>query len=112
MRQQSVSQIAVRSNIPASGYGIYRTIALHRSLVELSGLCRERTIMDPNANLAEQRELIANIIDAWDDADDDGNIPNPDDVIHDAIRLAELAEALDGWIAGGGFLPTAWGVRA
>ncbi len=26
----------------------------------------------------------------------------------DAIRLAELSEALDEWIKGGGFLPAAW----
>lgn len=26
----------------------------------------------------------------------------------DSVRLAELAEALDGWISKGGFLPAAW----
>ena len=51
--------------------------------------------MDPNANLNEQRELAAKI------AKGDGDA-------YDAERLADLVEALDQWIAGGGFLPRAW----
>ncbi len=50
--------------------------------------------MDPNANLAEQRRIVAQILDG--------------DSSADWSRLAELVEALDQWIAGGGFLPAAW----
>lgn len=52
--------------------------------------------MDPNANLAEQRRLTARILN------------NESDASQDALRLAELAEALDEWITKGGFLPDAW----
>lgn len=65
--------------------------------------------MDPNANLDEQLLLAARLqqlsevqgrrsltegeeIELWDSA----------------TRLAELVEALDHWITGGGFLPTRW----
>jgi hypothetical protein len=59
--------------------------------------------MDPNANLEEQRRLVNAINDARD---------NETDVDQDDIwRLAELCEALDGWISNGGFLPHAWSVR-
>lgn len=46
--------------------------------------------MDPNAALDELRRLLADR--------DDGKLE----------RIAELFEALDGWIAGGGFLPRDW----
>lgn len=64
--------------------------------------------MDPDANLAEQLRLVANIR-KDDDANDDRAAPvpmpfNPSDV----RRLCELVEALDGWIANGGFLPRRW----
>lgn len=52
--------------------------------------------MDPNANLAEQRRIIAQILDS-----DDG--PSAD-----WSRLAELQRALDEWLQNGGFLPDAW----
>lgn len=51
--------------------------------------------MDPNANLAEQRRIVANMV--------DGHITD-----EDALRLAELVIALDEWISKGGFLPSAW----
>lgn len=51
--------------------------------------------MDPNANLDEQHEIIARMFAG---AERDG----------DALRLAELSQALDEWIGGGGFLPKAW----
>jgi hypothetical protein len=56
--------------------------------------------MDPNANLAEMLELAASIIAAG----------NEDAAIDpsDAARLADLVEALDRWIVGGGFLPKRW----
>ena len=54
--------------------------------------------MDPNANLKEQREIVARMIDEDSESVDTG----------DAVRLAELVEALDSWISAGGFLPTSW----
>lgn len=54
--------------------------------------------MDPNANLREQITLASRII------YDEG--ANPDD----AVRLAELVEALHEWIDRGGFLPDRWEV--
>lgn len=50
--------------------------------------------MDPDATLAEIRELLA-------DAERVGWVKDGD-------RLAELISALDTWIINGGFLPTAW----
>lgn len=58
--------------------------------------------MDPNANLKEMLELAASIQEAYED--EDGNGIDQDD----ANRLAELVEALNGWIRNGGFLPSAW----
>lgn len=49
--------------------------------------------MDPNANLAELRELAS--------AQLNGGQTDPD-------RMAELVEALDEWITRGGFLPADW----
>jgi len=54
--------------------------------------------MDPNANLEEQRQIISEMLDEDSESIDTG----------DAVRLAELAQALDEWIIGGGFLPKAW----
>lgn len=58
--------------------------------------------MDPNANLEEQLRLAMGIIKSVDSGDFD------EDLVFDAERLAELVEALDGWIRGGGFLPRCW----
>lgn len=56
--------------------------------------------MDPNANLTEMLELAAEIQAAYE----------ADETISeaDANRLAELVEALDGWLKGKGFLPARW----
>lgn len=51
--------------------------------------------MDPNANLEEQRGIIACIQAGMYTADD-------------VSRLADLAEALDEWLKRGGFLPRDW----
>lgn len=59
--------------------------------------------MDPNANLEEQRIIAARITRAH----DAGRMADSADV----DRLAELALALDGWIASGGYLPRDWQVR-
>lgn len=53
--------------------------------------------MDPSANLAEMRRIVARV-----------NEGDSTDHSADLVRLAELFDALDNWIAGGGFLPTAW----
>lgn len=53
--------------------------------------------MDPNANLKEQLEIARAILS--DKEYDTG---------YDAVRLAELVEALHEWIMKGGFLPDAW----
>lgn len=53
--------------------------------------------MDPNANLEEQRSLVQ-----W-------LIAHPDeDTSTEAARLADLVQALDEWLTGGGFLPNPW----
>lgn len=54
--------------------------------------------MDPNANLTEQLALTKRILDT-------GRA-----TMQDAERLAELVDALHGWIVGGGFLPDRWEV--
>jgi len=58
--------------------------------------------MDPNANIKELLSLAASI--RKDYEDEDGNGVDQDD----ANRLAELIEALDGWLSKGGFLPGRW----
>jgi hypothetical protein len=56
--------------------------------------------MDPNANLAEQRTLVARILETFEYT---GKVN-----AEDAARLAELVQALDDWIMHEGFLPDAW----
>lgn len=58
--------------------------------------------MDPNATLVEMLALAEMIQQEY--GDTDGNGVDQDD----ANRLAELVEALNGWITRGGFLPKAW----
>ncbi len=59
--------------------------------------------MDPNENLKEQLELVKEIL-----AEGGCDEPDMQEMEHKSIRLAELIEALDGWIRKGGFLPKAW----
>lgn len=54
--------------------------------------------MDPNANLQEQRRLVARML------RNEGSAAT-----HDVLRLAELVFALDEWISQGGALPHSWG---
>lgn len=63
--------------------------------------------MDPNANLEEQRRIVARIF-TLADSEFFGTRENRKLLAQDAERLAELAEALDVWISRGGFLPAAW----
>lgn len=58
--------------------------------------------MDPNATLDEMRTLAKRISAAYDD--EEGNGVDQDD----ANQLAELVEAMDGWLKGKGFLPKEW----
>ena len=56
--------------------------------------------MDPTANFSEQLAIAARIL----RAQDDNSYPDE----NDSFRLAELVEALNGWIRKGGFLPEQW----
>lgn len=55
--------------------------------------------MDPNANLQEQLSIAKAIL------------ADKQEHTFIGVRLAELVEALDGWITRGGFLPESWGNR-
>ena len=57
--------------------------------------------MDPDANLKEQLELAKAILDGG----------QPGATRYNAERLAELVEALDGWMVKGGFEPRRWRKR-
>ena len=57
--------------------------------------------MDPNAALDNLREAVARYNEAYDNGD-------PEGCRYAAHDLAEAADALDGWITRGGFLPTGW----
>jgi hypothetical protein len=55
-------------------------------------------ITDPDANLKEQLDLARQLL-------DEGMRCEPSPEVE---RLAELVEALDGWLGKGGFLPRRW----
>ena len=55
--------------------------------------------MDPDQALQDGRRAAASVLQAV-----DGN----GDLIESAERLAEAFQALDGWLASGGFKPQAW----
>lgn len=65
--------------------------------------------MDPEANIREQRELAAEIIQFIDGDEapsfDDMTHANLVELAHKTNRLAELVQALDQWRKGGGFDP-------
>lgn len=61
--------------------------------------------MDPDANLTEQLELAESLKDLL---ENEPSAERDAAVDEDAERLADLVLALDGWIAGGGFLPKRW----
>lgn len=65
--------------------------------------------MDPDANLLETLRLVNRILEATDacDLDNEDPVYNPRDV----LRLAELVEALDGWMSKGNFLPAKWSAK-
>lgn len=59
--------------------------------------------MDPTANLEEPRRVAQRL--------QAGHFTSEEEAARAGERLAELVEALDEWIAGGGFLPEQWGKR-
>lgn len=59
--------------------------------------------MDPNATLQELLELRDEVNYEWDQAENEQAAPRDRE-----IRFAELVDALDGWLSGGGFLPRKW----
>lgn len=66
--------------------------------------------MDPDANLIEQREIVRAVLAIYDACADDGSLsPSQAASLETyAGRLAELVQALDEWLTGGGFLPSRW----
>lgn len=66
--------------------------------------------MDPDANLARQRELVNSIIALNGSLEIRESGKPPRAVWNYAFELAELVQALDTWIVGGGFIPRAWEV--
>jgi len=67
--------------------------------------------MDPNANLDEQLAIVKAVNAIFDRArTSDGMFTEQQriDLARHAVRLAELVEALDHWITGGGFPPARW----
>ncbi len=62
--------------------------------------------MDPTANLAEQLRIAARIIERHDRGDS-----NAEADAEDCDRLAELVQALNQWLSGGGFVPEQWRTR-
>lgn len=66
--------------------------------------------MDPTANLKEQLEQAAAYQKIWDECPEDGNLTDDqlDKLATIGNRLAELVEALHGWIMKGGFMPHQW----
>lgn len=54
--------------------------------------------MDPEAALINMREAIAAVRSA----------PNPEALLIASTSLADAADALDGWLKSGGFLPLEW----
>jgi len=60
--------------------------------------------LDPDENLRESLLVAADVLEAV-----DGDEPMGEGLLDDAARLAELVQAMDEWLRGGGFLPAAWG---
>lgn len=61
--------------------------------------------MDPEANLKELLELSEEVLNGDLDDFDQSEVYA---VAEKATRMAELVQALDGWIKKGGFLPKSW----
>lgn len=63
--------------------------------------------MDPNANLEEQRRIVARLI-RDEKYPDEMSQAELQTYTENASRLVDLVEALDEWISKGGALPDAW----
>lgn len=64
--------------------------------------------MDPTANLDEQRQLSASIIQLQDQLDQTQVVELADTIVDQAVRLAELVQALDTWLSTEGAWPAPW----
>lgn len=73
--------------------------AVYRPRASARAARTRRSDMDPNQALKNLREMAARILDS---DQDDAETPQL------AQELAEQFEALDGWLAGKGFLPSEW----
>jgi hypothetical protein len=62
--------------------------------------------MDPNATLKRIRETSARIVEITDSENIDAD--TSDELLGLASELAELTQALDGWLSRGGFFPREW----
>jgi hypothetical protein len=58
--------------------------------------------MDPDEALREMRKLSETLIRCGDDH------IHLEAYAEDVVRLAELVQAIDGWLSKGGFLPRGW----
>jgi hypothetical protein len=65
--------------------------------------------MDPDENLRDQREITTRLIA---DLDGRGAYASAEDWLADVERLAELSQAMDGWLSRGGALPADWPSQA
>jgi hypothetical protein len=61
--------------------------------------------VDIEANLREMREMVAEVNAAWDAACASDVEPMADSHLY---RMAELFEAMDGWLSKGGHAPKDW----
>lgn len=69
--------------------------------------------MDPESNILEQLTVAEQILTANDAVRDDGKLTREEaeDMAGLAVQLAELVEALNGWLMRGGYFPGTWGTR-
>lgn len=62
--------------------------------------------MDPNETLAKLRQLVIDM-DAIEESGEDPD--EPGEYLRIASEATTLFDALDGWMAKGGFMPSEWG---
>lgn len=67
--------------------------------------------MDPNENMAQQRQIAARIMQRMSRADAEDRDYNKEELVNLAdlaVELAELTQSLDEWLSRGGFKPKEW----